>query len=261
MQGISIVDIISSLIEVVLLSSLIYSLYRLIIQTRAVQLLRGALYLGLFYVIAYFLRLQTFLWIMNLLAPSLVIALAIIFQPEIRKMFSRVGQGELFRFSKKRMQLDLTPVVAVAYRLAKKKRGALIVLSNVNGQMTVAETGVILDAEISEELLLSIFMFDTVLHDGAVIIENGRLLAAGCVLPLSDRRDLEKGFGTRHRAALGISEISDAVVIVISEEKGKVHLAYQGEIYFSLSQPNLKVRLRDIFQGERYRIPLIESSV
>ncbi len=233
-------------IDVLLLSFLIYRGYQILVQTRAVQLVRGALFLGILYAVSIFLNLRTLQWLINLLAPSFVIGIAIIFQPELRKIFTRIGQGTWLHLNSSARPQQIDAVLVAAETLGFRRRGALIVFSRSVGQKNIIETGTALDAEVTSALLLTIFSHDTELHDGAVVIENGRIVSAGCFLPLSEQMDVRRSFGTRHRAALGLAEESDAVVLVVSEESGAMSLAYDANLYYDLTVEDIRDQLSDL---------------
>jgi len=233
-------------LDILLLAFLFYKGYQILVQTRAVQLVRGGVLVGLTYATAYFLDLRTLLWLLNIVAPSLVIGIAIIFQPELRKIFTRIGQGRWLQFTESSKTNQVDAVVHAAEVLSIRKRGALVAFVRQVGQKGVIETGTRLDSDISSQLLLSLFAFDTALHDGAVLIEGSKIVAAGCLLPLSDQVDVRRSFGTRHRAALGLVEESDAVVLVVSEETGAVSLAYDGNLYYDLGTDEVRARLIDL---------------
>jgi diadenylate cyclase len=167
--------------------------------------------------------------------PGLFIGIAIIFQPELRKIFMRLGQSEWFGSSSVQRDTNLESALNAAEILSRQKRGALLVFPRRTGIKSIVETGTRLNAELSSALIISIFAWDGPLHDGAVIIHNGKVLAAGCVLPLSEQQDIRKSFGTRHRAALGLSEETDAVVLIVSEETGAMSLAWDSHLYYDLS--------------------------
>jgi diadenylate cyclase len=238
-------ELILPALDVLLLSFLIYRGYQILVQTRAVQLLRGALFLGILYAVSIFLNLRTLQWLINLLAPSFVIGIAIIFQPELRKIFTRIGQGTWLHLSSGSRPQQIDAVLFAAETLAYRNRGALIVFSRSVGQKNIIETGTTIDSEVSSALLLTIFSHDTELHDGAVVIENGRIVSAGCFLPLSEQTDVRRSFGTRHRAALGLAEESDAVVLVVSEESGSISLAYDANLYYDLTVEEVREHLAD----------------
>jgi diadenylate cyclase len=158
----------------------------------------------------------------------------------------RMGQGELFRPDSKPNLGKLEAVVTAAEILSREKRGMLVVFPRRVNIRSVIETGTRLNADISSSLIVAVFEFDTPLHDGAMIIQNGRILAAGCFLPLSEQQDIKKSFGTRHRASLGMSEQSDAVILVVSEETGAISLAYDSKLNYDLSPLEVTRKLREL---------------
>lgn len=243
-------EVVLPALDVLLLAFIIYKGYQILVQTRAIQLIKGAFFLVLLYALAFFLNLRTLLWIINLLAPSLVIGLAIIFQPELRKIFTRIGQGRLLQLSGRSKTYELDAVVSAVERLSGDKRGALVVFGRTVGLKSYIESGTRLDAEISSPLIMSLFGYETALHDGAMIIEDGKIVAAGCFLPLSEQLDVRRSFGTRHRAALGLAEETDAVVLVVSEETGSLSLSYDGNLYYDLSADTVRRRLARILNLE-----------
>lgn len=245
------VNIIRPTLDVFFIAFLIYLGYRILARTRAVQLLKGTIAIILLYAVAFFLKLETLLWIMNFLAPSLVIALAIIFQPELRHMFTRLGQQRLLNFGGRKPQIDVKIIVDAAQQLKKSKRGALMVIMRSVGLSNIIATGTILDAALSAELLLTIFETNTYLHDGAVIISENKIIAAGCLLPLSSQRRSRKSYGTRHKAALGLAEESDAIIVLVSEERRWISLVYDSVIHENLSSTELSQQLQVQLQTKR----------
>ncbi len=237
-------------LDVLILAFLIYKGYQLLVQTRAVPLIKGAVFVLLTYGVAFVLNLNTLRTLLDLVAPSLVIALAVIFQPELRKIFTRIGQGRILRLSGRSEYEELDAAITAAEVLAYRRRGALMVFVRNVGQKTIIETGTRLDAQVSSVLLLTIFSHDTALHDGAVVIEEGKVVAAGCFLPLSDQHDIRRSFGTRHRAALGLAEESDAVVLVVSEETGALSLAYDANLLYNLSIDEVRTQLSELLDVE-----------
>lgn len=235
-------------LDVLILAFIIYKGYQILVQTRAVQLVKGALFVVLTYAVAFFLNLRTLLWILNFLAPSLVIGIAIIFQPELRKIFTRLGQGRLLRLSGASESYQLDAVIKSVESLSLRRRGALIVFSRTVGLKNIIESGTRMDAVLSSEVVMTIFAHDTALHDGAVVIEDGKLAAAGCFLPLSEQLDVRRSFGTRHRAALGLAEETDAVVLVVSEETGALSLAYEANLYYDMTADEVKHKLISLLQ-------------
>jgi diadenylate cyclase len=237
---------INPVLDIAILAFIIYKAYGLLAKTQAMQLLKGAGFLALIFALAYMLKLGTLLWILNMLAPGLLIAVAIIFQPELRKIIIQLGLTGIFRPDNKPRLGQLEAVITAAEILSEQKRGMLIIFPRRTNIKNIIETGTRINGEISSTLIVTIFQFDGPLHDGAVVIQNGRIAAAGCFLPLSEQQDIKKSFGTRHRAALGMSEQSDAVVLVVSEETGAMSLAYESQIYYDLSPTEIHVKLRDL---------------
>ncbi|MDR0388303.1 MAG: diadenylate cyclase CdaA [Treponema sp.] len=239
-------DVFRPILDIAILAFLLYKAYELLIKTQAAQLVKGAGFLALVYGVAFLFKLTTLQWILTMLAPGLFIAIAIVFQPELRKIIIRLGQGELFRPDSKPRIGQLEAVVTAAEILSQQRRGALVVFPRRVNIKNIADTGTRLNAEISSSLIVTVFEFDTPLHDGAMIIQNGRIVAAGCFLPLSEQQDIRKSFGTRHRASLGMSEQSDAVILVVSEETGAISLAYDAKLYYDLSPIEATRKLREL---------------
>ncbi|MDR0377865.1 MAG: diadenylate cyclase CdaA [Spirochaetaceae bacterium] len=239
-------DLFRPILDITILAFLIYKAYELLIKTQAAQLIKGGGFLALVYGAAYVFRLTTLQWILDKMAPGVFIAIAIVFQPELRKIIIRLGQGEFFRPDRKPHIGQLESVITAAEILSQKRRGALVVFPRRVNLRNIADTGTRLNAEISSNLIVTVFEFDTPLHDGAMIIQNGRIVAAGCFLPLSEQQDIRKSFGTRHRASLGMSEQSDAVILVVSEETGAISLAYDAKLYYDLSPLEAARKLREI---------------
>ncbi|MDR1046367.1 MAG: diadenylate cyclase, partial [Treponema sp.] len=186
------------------------------------------------------------------LAPGLFVAAAIVFQPELRKIIIRLGQGDFFRPDQKPRIGQLEAVVTAAEILSRQKRGMLVVFPRRVNIRHIIDTGTRLNADLSSSLIVTVFEFDTPLHDGAMIIQNSRIVAAGCLLPLSEQQDIRKSFGTRHRASLGMSEQSDAVILVVSEESGAISLAYESKLYYDLSPLEVTRKLKELLnQGGR----------
>ena len=223
-------------LDIAIVAFLFYTLYNVIAGTRAVQVLKGVLIIVLAYLLGSFLELNTFVWLFERGLEVAAFALVVIFQAEIRRIIMIVGENTPIGsfFSRKEREI-LQVIPPTCYSLSKKKIGALIAIVRKTGLRGFIEKGVRIDGLITKELLESIFIPQTPLHDGAVIIVEDRVAAAACLLPLTDRTDLEKIFGTRHRAAIGLTEETDAVVIVVSEENGHISIAHEGKLFYSLT--------------------------
>ena len=242
----AIYDFIRPVLDVGIIAFLLYKAYELLLKTQALQLIKGAGFLILLYGISVLFKLATLQWLLKTMAPGLFIAVVIVFQPELRKIIIRLGQGEFFRSDNKPRLGLLEAVVNAAEILSGEGRGMLVVFPRRTNIRNIIDSGTRLNAEISSSLIVTIFKFDTPLHDGAMIIQNNRIAAAGCFLPLSEQLDIKKSFGTRHRAALGISEQSDAVILVVSEESGAISLAFDGRIYYDLSPIEVTRKLKEL---------------
>jgi diadenylate cyclase len=242
-------ELLRLLFDISILAFLLYQLYMILAETRAIQLLKGALFLAIIYAIAFFLNLETLLWIMNSLATVIVIIIAIVFQPELRNIFTRIGRGEWFSGRSRAKPEQLDTVINAVEILAVRRRGALIIFPRKVGIKNLIDQGTRLNADLSSSLLLTIFGHDTPLHDGAVIVSGGKLLSAGCFLPMSEQTDIRRSFGTRHRAALGMAEDTDAVVLVVSEESGAISLAYDANLQYDLSSREVTRILRDLLES------------
>jgi len=242
----AIYDFLRPVLDVALLAFLFYKGYQLVAKTQAIQLIKGAGFLVLLYGAAYILRLSTLQWVLNFLAPGLVVALVIVFQPELRKIIMRLGQGELFRPNAKPSIGQLDAVLTAAEMLSRQKRGMLAVFPRRTNIRHVVETGTRMNAEISSSLIVALFEFDGPLHDGAVVIQNGRIVAAGCLLPLSEQQDISRNFGTRHRAGLGMTEHSDAVTLIVSEETGALSIAFDSRLHYDLSVAEVSLKLKEL---------------
>ncbi len=239
-------------VDILIMAGLFYSLVVLLRGTRAVQMLAG---LGLLMGVSFAagrLGLHSVTWVLQNFLGAIVIVVVVLFQPELRRALANVGRAPLLRFiDPLKEERVLSEVVRATGALAAKRVGALIALQRETDLRSYVEGGVPLDALVSRELLFSIFLPASPVHDGAVLLVGRRLTQAGCVLPLSQRVDLPKELGTRHRAALGLTEETDAAVIVVSEETGAVSLAVEGELLRSLEPAGLSRELERIFQVRR----------
>ena len=216
----------------------------MLVKTNGLQLLKVVIILGIAYVLATILKLKLILWILSALTPSLLVGFFVVFQPEVRKMILRLGQTE-WRPSKKKKHMYVDSVLTSAEELSQRRRGMLVVFAGKTDIQGVIDSGTIINAHITSSLLSTIFEFDTKLHDGAVVIRGGKIISAGCFLPVSEQYDIEKTFGTRHRAALGLSEQTDAIILVVSEETGALSIACESRLYYDLSLDQVRRMLED----------------
>jgi diadenylate cyclase len=239
-----------SLVDVALVAAVIYTALRLFRGTQAVQLLRGVLIIALIIaLLSAFADLPAFNWLLRNSVPMVLVAIPVIFQPELRRALERIGRSSPLLNRKgdsTRMQSVINEVVKAVDAFSQQRTGALMVFHGVTGLGDVIERGVRVDGEVSSELLATIFFPNTALHDGAVIIQGDRIVAASCVLPLTDRELSDSQMGTRHRAAIGVSEQSDALVVVVSEETGRISVARNGRIV-RLDANRLRAVLSDFY--------------
>lgn len=227
-------DIIRPLVDVVLITIILYQIYKILLQTKTIHLVKGILSLILLYIFALVFKIDTVLWVMNNLTQVLMIAIVVVFQPELRKIFTRIGVSGLFNIRGRVSSNTIDSAVSAAQVLADRRRGALIVFSRSMNLKNIVETGTTINADVTASLIISLFEYDTPLHDGAIVIGGSKMVAAGCFLPLSKQENIKQSFGTRHRAALGLSEESDAIVLIASEETGALSIAYESNIYYNL---------------------------
>jgi len=235
LKAMTALDIITSIIDIAIVAYVIYRLFILIRGTRAVQLIKGVIALVIATTVSGWLHLYTINWLMRQAQVMLLVALPIVFQPELRRALEHIGRGRLFARSfmflgEEELKKVIEQVVRATELLAKNKTGALIVIERETGLKDIAETGTKIDGVVSAEFLVNIFVPKTPLHDGAVILRGDRIVAAGCFLPMTERQDLDRELGARHRSALGITEHSDALAVVVSEETGGISLANAGKL-------------------------------
>jgi diadenylate cyclase len=250
-------------VEVLIISVLFYHVLLWIKSTRAWNLFKGIMVILLFVLGAAFFQMSTILWLAENTLNVGLTALVIIFQPELRNALENIGGksvlGNFFIFNKaaeeKFTNHTIDELVKAAFAMGKVKTGALIVLEDEIVLDEYIRTGIDVDAIISSQLLINIFEKNTPLHDGAIILRGDRVVSATCYLPLSDSRGLSKELGTRHRAAIGISEVSDSLTIVVSEETGRVSVAYRGEIFRNLDAEGLLAKLQQ-FQNLNVEKPV-----
>jgi diadenylate cyclase len=236
----------ADILDIALVSFLVYQLLLFIRGTRAVQMAVGVGFVLTLFFASQWLQLETVNWLIRNLAPYVVFAAIVLFQADIRRALAHVGGAPFFRYFERDTSADETieEVVVAATSLAARRVGAIIVLERRIGLRNYIEAGIPLDATVTYDLLASIFQPGSALHDGAVIIQGDRIAAAACFLPLSVNPRLSRELGTRHRAALGLTEENDAVAVVVSEERGTVSLVMSGEIERGLSADDLRARLR-----------------
>jgi len=241
-----------SLIDIAVITLIIFWVLNSIRGTRAVQLLLGVIVLILAMAISNFLRLTALNWLFRTSIPALLIAFPVIFQPELRRALERLGRtgGILNRpfraLAVEQMTRVIDEVTRAARSLADRRQGAIIILEQGTGLQDYADTGVPVDAIVSSQLLTTLFYTNTALHDGAVIVRNDRVIAAACVLPLTESNLPDPHLGTRHRAAIGITEQTDAIAVVVSEETGTISVAYNGRLIRRLDEVRLKNTLLDL---------------
>lgn len=243
----------TDLVEILIIAFVFYEIMVWVKNTRAWVLFKGIVFLLAFVIIATVFRLNTILWIADKTINVGVIAAIIVFQPELRRALEQLGQKNFFnnifsiddnknvneRFSDR----TINELVKATFELAKHKTGALMVLEKDINLAEYERTGINIDAEISNQLLINIFEHNTPLHDGAIIIRGNRITSATCYLPLSDNMELSKELGTRHRAGVGVSEVTDSLTIVVSEETGKVSLAKRGKLIRNIDGDSLREEL------------------
>lgn len=238
---------IKDIIDILIVSYVIYNLIILVRGTRAVQLLQGIFIVVLAWALSIWFKLSTLQWMMNQMFTFGVLAVIIIFQPELRKALEQLGRGTLFSRSVSEDDQELNrrigEVLKAVNYMARRKIGALIVFERETGLKDYIESGISIESHISSELLINIFIPNTPLHDGAVLLRRNQLMAAGCYLPLSENPFISKELGTRHRAAIGMSEVSDAICVIVSEETGQVSLAMNGHILRDIKEESLLSKL------------------
>ena len=243
----------TDILEIIILSFLVYQIILWIKNTRAWSLLRGIVIIMAFILAAAFLNMTTILWIAEKMLSLVVIATVVVLQPELRRALEQLGRTNFFaslvpfdstrdmggRFSDKTMQ----EIIKACYEMGKVRTGALIVVEQNQSLSEYERTGIEVDAILTSQLLINIFEHNTPLHDGAVIVRENRVVSATCYLPLSDNMGLSKELGTRHRAGVGISEVTDSLTIIVSEETGHISVAYEGTLSRDLDSEDLKGKL------------------
>ena len=249
MQGLLATLGILDIIDIVVVAYFLYRLYLMLKNTRAATLVKGLLVLVGFMIICRAMNLHVISWLLEKSMTVIMVALPVVFQPELRRALEQIGRGKLFRkgseLDEQELDAMLDDVANATKVMSKSKVGALMVFERATGLVERIETGVPIDGVVSSGLIQNIFVKDTPLHDGAVIIRGNRIVAACCLLPLTENRNLSQELGTRHRAAIGMSEQSDAMVLVVSEETGAISIARNGELMRYLTVDDVKDILRN----------------
>jgi diadenylate cyclase len=247
-----IVTIIKAIIQISFMTWLFYQFYLALDRSRIQRMVRMIAVALAIFTVAYIFKLNVLTTLFELMAIPYVVFLCLIFQSELRRSFSGGWLGKsrlkLTTFASISDQIDT--VLSACITLKNKRRGALIVFPRRDSLLSVINSGTLLDAQLSSQLILTVFDHDTPLHDGAIVINGNKIISAGCYLPLSEQTDIKKTFGTRHRAALGICEETDAVVIVVSEETGTLTLAYNAGLYYDLSREQISRILPALFSNQ-----------
>lgn len=240
------------ILEILILAFLIYQLMIMIKNARAWSFMKGIAVVVVFLGVAVFLNMSTIIWVAEKLLTLVAIAIIVALQPEIRRMIEQIGEKNIFRellsFNYKSEQglfsdKTVDEIVKASFEMGKVRTGALMVIEQKSPLVEYERTGIVVDGVVTSQLLINIFEHNTPLHDGAVIIRGDRVVSATCYLPLTDGRTLSKDLGTRHRAGVGISELTDSLTIIVSEETGKVSTAYKGELKYNLTPDALREQL------------------
>ncbi|MEW5977204.1 MAG: diadenylate cyclase CdaA [Acidobacteriota bacterium] len=251
----------TAIVDIFIVAALIYQILLLIRGTRAVQMALGLGFLVLFFYVTRWLQLETVQWILTNILPYFVFGIIVLFAAEIRRALANIGKNPLIRrFSRNPLVEVYDEIVLAAASLASQRIGGLIVIERDIGLKNYIESGIRIDSALSCDLLVTIFSPGAPLHDGAVIVQKDRITAAACFLPLTVNPRLSKELGTRHRAAIGVTEESDAVVVVVSEETGIISLVHSGNIERNLDSDALQRRLEVIFEGKALRDQISEWS-
>ncbi len=234
-----------AILDIAIVAILIYKIISMVRGTRAEQLLKGIALLLILNVLCRLLQLTTVTWILDQVQTLLLIAIPVVFQPELRKFLEQLGNSTLIPGNRKNREAEAVEqivgqLVPFLMEAGRSHTGALIALQQEVGLNEYVDTGIKIDGVLSQQLLGNIFITNTPLHDGAVIIKDDIILAASCYLPLSEKKNISKSLGTRHRAGIGLSEVSDAIVCIVSEETGAVSVAEHGELHYNLTETQLR---------------------
>lgn len=247
------------IVEILIIALLLYYILAWMKSTRAWSLLKGIIVIAIFLLIADLFQMTTILWTFKNVLSFAVMALIVVMQPELRKALEELGKKNIITsvlpFDTGKAEEDalsektIAEIVKASFEMGRARTGALIVIEKKESLKDYERTGIDIDGIVSSQLLINIFEHNTPLHDGAVIVRGNRITSATCYLPLSDSTGLSKELGTRHRAGVGISEVTDSVTIIVSEETGKISVAYEGELYRNLNADDLRARICDILIG------------
>lgn len=243
------------IIDIAIVAVCIYKLYMMIKETRAEQLVKGLVIIFIFVKISDSLKLYTVNWVLENMMTALAIMIIVVFQAELRKILETIGRSNILTKSfadirGEKVDKCVEEIVHAVFSLSRQKIGALIIFERSTGLGDVVETGTVLNSAISSELLINIFIPNTPLHDGAVVIKNDTIKAAACFLPLSTEQSISKELGTRHRAAIGMSEKSDCLALIVSEETGGISIAEHGKINRYVDEPTLTKILTKLYNDQ-----------
>jgi len=251
-------------LDILLVAIIFYKMYEMLEDTRAITIVKGLIVLMVLTMAANLMELHAIYWMLQKFVTLLFVALPIVFQPELRRALEHLGQGRFFGKSvflnAEEARSLVKELESAVFRLSKQKIGALIVLEREMGLNDICASGIQIDGLVTADFLMNVFIPNTPLHDGAIVIRGKRLIAAGCLLPLTDNHSLSSELGTRHRAAIGLSEQCDALVVVVSEETGIVSVCEEGRIVRSLDPEQLCSYLRPIFKQESVSIKEIVAN-
>ena len=237
-------------LDIFLVALIIFGIYHLFRNSRASQMLIGMIFLLFMGVFAQVLNLRALAWLIGSFQTVWVILFAIVFQPELRRILMYIGQNPVIRkFMSDDSNIAVEELIYSVFELQKQSIGALIVVMREQGLKTIIEKGVLIQGQLSKQLVFSIFNTSSPLHDGAIIVYQDKIIAAKCILPLSENMDLDPTIGTRHLAALGLSEESDSFIIIVSEESAKVSTAFNGILSRGLNEPSLRTELYKYLSG------------
>ncbi|MBQ7454442.1 MAG: diadenylate cyclase CdaA [Selenomonadaceae bacterium] len=247
------------ILDIIIVAMILYKSYQMTQDTRAITLVKGLIVIAVMTIICGWLNLHVMTWLLQKSSDWLLIALPILFQPELRRALEHLGQGKIFTHSatlinRKEADIVVEEIVKTAKKLSQTKTGALMVIEREMKLNDISVTGIHIDGIISSEFLLNVFIVNTPLHDGAAIIRGNRLISAACVLPLTENHELSTELGTRHRAAIGLSEQCDALIIVVSEETGTISVAEGGHLIRRFDEQTLAAKIRPAFADKEKKL-------